>query len=94
MSTQETKQRLGTVKDIALELKLSESRIRAYLGKNGSPDPVKLGQFYGGGRTANLYDIEKFKVFYRKSVNSKVDRTETKSVFNNELAKAFLGGRR
>ena len=92
MSIQNKK--LYSIVEIAKELKLSESRIRAYLGKAGSPEPVTLGQFYGGGRTPNLYDLEEFKRFYLKTVNSRQDKIQVRDAFNNELAKNFLRGRR
>jgi hypothetical protein len=85
---------LYTVVEMAQALKLSESRIRAYLGKEGAPKAVKQGEWYGGGRTANLYNFEEFKEFYQESnrIKGKVD--EAKVTFDNRLANSFLGGRR
>jgi predicted transcriptional regulator len=85
---------LYTIKEMALSLKLSESRIRAYLGKEGAPVPVRYGEWYGGGRTPNLYNFEEFKEFYKECNRTKSKVDKAKTGFNNELARAFLGGRR
>lgn len=93
MSTQETKT-LYTVVEMAQALKLSESRIRAYLGKEGAPRAVRQGEWYGGGRTANLYNFQEFKEFYRESIRTKSKVEKPKVSFDNVLANSFLGGRR
>jgi predicted transcriptional regulator len=85
---------LYTVKEIATGLKLSESRIRAYLGKEGAPKAVKQGEWYGGGRTANLYNFQEFKEFYQESNRTKGKVDKPKVTFDNRLANSFLGGRR
>lgn len=54
-----------TVKQIAENMKLSESRIRAYLCKKGAPTPVKEAVSIGThGRKPGLYDLEEFQAFY------------------------------
>lgn len=85
---------LYTVVEMAQALKLSESRIRAYLGKDGAPTPVKEGEWYGGGRTANLYNFQEFKEFYKETIKTKSKLDKPKAAFNNKLANSFLRGRR
>jgi phage antirepressor YoqD-like protein len=85
---------LYTVVEMAQALKLSESRIRAYLGKDGAPRAVKQGEWYGGGRTANLYNFQEFKKFYQESNRTKGKVDKPKVTFDNRLANSFLGGRR
>ena len=85
---------LLTIVEMAKELNLSESRVRAILGKEGSPAPVKYGEWYGGGRTANKYDFEEFKSFYRESLIKKgkdEQKVKAKVSFNNR-ASSFLRG--
>lgn len=91
MSTQE--RRLLSIVEMGKELKLSESRVRAILGKDGSPNPVKYGEWYGGGRTANKYDFEEFKEFYKESLRKAHSKPE-KIRPNSLLANSFLGGSR
>ena len=85
---------LYTVVEMAQALKLSESRIRAYLGKEGAPKAVRQGEWYGGGRTPNLYNFEEFKEFYRECNRTKSKVGKPKVTFDNRLANSFLGGRR
>lgn len=91
MSTQE--RRLLSIVEMGKELKLSESRIRAILGKDGSPDPVKYGEWYGGGRTPNKYDFEEFKEFYKETLKKKSDKPNKASP-SSLAANSFLRGRK
>ena len=89
------KDKLLTIVQMAKELNLSESRIRAILGKDGSPAPVSYGQFYGGGRTANLYNFEEFRSFYKTclSKKGKEDRKASNPPVDfNKRASSFLRG--
>ena len=83
------KANLLSIVEMAKELNLSESRVRAILGKEGSPTPVSYGQFYGGGRTANLYDFEEFRSFYKASL-AKKGKEERKVANFNQMASSFL----
>ena len=81
------------MREIAREVNLSESRIRAILGLDGAPTYVKEGQFYGGGRTPNLYDLDEFKTFYKEAVRNKSKpKTEPPKTFN-QMATSFLRGK-
>lgn len=60
-------QELVTVRELASELKKSESRIRAILGKKDAPTPVYEGQHVHKGRIASLYDKEEVISFYKEN---------------------------
>ena len=60
---------LLTVKALAKELSLSESRIRHYLAFKDSPAPVVVAKNIYQGKTPGMYDLEEFRKFYKAQLH-------------------------
>jgi hypothetical protein len=64
-----------TVKQLAEHMRLSEPRIRHYLGLDGAPtpvvEPVSLGTH---GRLPGKYEFNEFKEFYDENCNKRKER--------------------
>jgi hypothetical protein len=66
----------ATVKQLAAEMRLSESRIRALLGKKGAPKPTIEAVPIYGGKIAGRYDLQEFKEFYAATRYKRPTETE------------------